>query len=149
MKRSRARKWGTRFLCCAVFLLITYPLSVYFYFGYEREGRSVAVWNGQLHMMVTRNQRYIDARRPHQKGWDIHRSERAKWDLMPKFSMGPAGVQLGIPHWIAVLAFGSLAIGCFMWRRSHAQEVCKQCGYDLTGNVSGVCPECGEALANQ
>jgi hypothetical protein len=23
--------------------------------------------------------------------------------------------------------------------------ICKRCGYDLTGNVSGVCPECGEA----
>ena len=24
--------------------------------------------------------------------------------------------------------------------------LCVQCGYDLTGNVSGVCPECGRAL---
>jgi rubrerythrin len=23
---------------------------------------------------------------------------------------------------------------------------CRKCGYDLTGNVSGVCPECGEAV---
>ena len=23
---------------------------------------------------------------------------------------------------------------------------CQTCGYDLTGNVSGVCPECGEAI---
>ncbi len=23
---------------------------------------------------------------------------------------------------------------------------CTTCGYDLTGNVSGVCPECGEAV---
>ena len=22
-------------------------------------------------------------------------------------------------------------------------HLCRQCGYDLTGNVSGVCPECG------
>ena len=26
-------------------------------------------------------------------------------------------------------------------RRRHGQ--CIECGYDLTGNVSGVCPECG------
>jgi hypothetical protein len=25
------------------------------------------------------------------------------------------------------------------WRRG----LCARCGYDLTGNVSGVCPECG------
>jgi hypothetical protein len=26
-----------------------------------------------------------------------------------------------------------------------AQTLCRACGYDLTGNVSGVCPECGTA----
>jgi hypothetical protein len=28
-------------------------------------------------------------------------------------------------------------------RREHG--LCLACGYDLTGNVSGVCPECGRA----
>ena len=28
------------------------------------------------------------------------------------------------------------------WRRKHG--LCVSCGYDLTGNVSGRCPECGE-----
>ena len=23
---------------------------------------------------------------------------------------------------------------------------CRKCGYDLTGNVSGKCPECGEVV---
>jgi len=23
---------------------------------------------------------------------------------------------------------------------------CRKCGYDLTGNISGVCPECGERI---
>ncbi len=27
-----------------------------------------------------------------------------------------------------------------------AQNRCQGCGYDLTGNVSGVCPECGTAV---
>jgi hypothetical protein len=26
---------------------------------------------------------------------------------------------------------------------SHHVGICVQCGYNLTGNVSGVCPECG------
>jgi len=25
---------------------------------------------------------------------------------------------------------------------------CRDCGYNLTGNVSGVCPECGEAISD-
>ena len=28
----------------------------------------------------------------------------------------------------------------------HDERYCIQCGYDLTGNVSGVCPECGEKV---
>jgi len=27
--------------------------------------------------------------------------------------------------------------------------ICVPCGYDLTGNVSGRCPECGEAALEQ
>jgi hypothetical protein len=32
------------------------------------------------------------------------------------------------------------------WRRRR-RGLCVKCGYNLTGNVSGVCPECGTALA--
>ena len=31
------------------------------------------------------------------------------------------------------------------WRRRR-KGLCIKCGYNLTGNVSGVCPECGEVL---
>jgi len=32
-------------------------------------------------------------------------------------------------------------------RRIVESEVCSTCGYDLTGNVSGVCPECGVTIS--
>jgi hypothetical protein len=39
----------------------------------------------------------------------------------------------------------------YRWDRPHelrrerrAKGLCVRCGYDLRGNVSGVCPECGE-----
>lgn len=31
------------------------------------------------------------------------------------------------------------------WRRR--RNLCPSCGYDLTGNISGVCPECSEPLS--
>lgn len=37
----------------------------------------------------------------------------------------------------------------FRWRwgeKEAAARHCDQCGYNLTGNVSGVCPECGERI---
>jgi hypothetical protein len=35
---------------------------------------------------------------------------------------------------------------CWMIRRRRIRGGCGACGYDLTGNVSGVCPECGTAV---
>ena len=37
----------------------------------------------------------------------------------------------------------------FNWpgfRRRFKPNECRHCGYDLTGNVSGVCPECGTPI---
>ena len=53
------------------------------------------------------------------------------------------------PQWPLVLAAAlPPAVGAFR-RRRHARvpiNACRTCGYDLTGNVSGVCPECGTPL---
>ena len=58
-------------------------------------------------------------------------------------------------HWYAMLAFGVLC-GLYpsfvfvrgplrrWWRRR--KGLCIKCGYNLTGNESGVCPECGTEI---
>ena len=66
------------------------------------------------------------------------------------------------PWWISLTHFASgLATLAFLsvmlllpdsvrsspGRRRRASGQCLQCGYPLTGNVSGVCPECGTAIA--
>lgn len=33
-----------------------------------------------------------------------------------------------------------------VWRTRERSSPCGTCGYDLTGNESGTCPECGEAI---
>jgi len=53
-----------------------------------------------------------------------------------------------IPHWFLALTFAILpAIWLFKWnnRRKLGPNACPSCGYDLTGNESGKCPECGVA----
>lgn len=40
-------------------------------------------------------------------------------------------------------------LGIFLlWGRRHTDgtDFCTTCGYNLTGNVSGICPECGERI---
>ena len=48
---------------------------------------------------------------------------------------------------LALLAWATvgLAVGINTWNRRLAEElgVCLICSYDLTGNESGICPECG------
>jgi len=54
----------------------------------------------------------------------------------------------GFPLWIPTTIFGlypAWALVAFVRRRRRLARgnLCKDCGYNLTGNVSGVCPECG------
>ena len=34
-------------------------------------------------------------------------------------------------------------------RRRRQLGLCLNCGYNLTGNVSGICPECGQPVAQE
>jgi hypothetical protein len=59
-----------------------------------------------------------------------------------------SGGSIRIPYLALVAltaAAGAAARGGVVRRRRRraANLVCSACGYDLTGNVSGVCPECG------
>lgn len=68
------------------------------------------------------------------------------------FGLGlPIRVNLGghelirIPLWLPLVIVAT-PTATLLWRdrRRILPGYCKQCGYNLTGNVSGVCPECGE-----
>jgi hypothetical protein len=54
-------------------------------------------------------------------------------------------VRVMIYYWILAGISGLLAVasGVLWWRYALPPGVCQTCGYNLTGNVSGVCPECG------
>jgi hypothetical protein len=56
-----------------------------------------------------------------------------------------------VPQWVVPAVLGPLpAARIVRWRRLRRRpptNTCGGCGYDLTGNVSGVCPECGKATA--
>ena len=53
-----------------------------------------------------------------------------------------------VPFWLLVVATG-LPTAILWWRdRRPKAGFCKVCKYDLMGNVSGACPECGTAVEN-
>ena len=66
------------------------------------------------------------------------------------------GIQLwGSPSWLIAFLFIMLILGIHAARRfgEFAEDeefpACAFCRYNLTGNTSGVCPECGEAIVAQ
>ena len=69
---------------------------------------------------------------------------------LPRVRSLPAGPYRGgfeatVPLWTLILL--ALLPACWLWLldRRRPPGHCPKCGYDLTGNTSGLCPECGRA----
>ncbi len=74
----------------------------------------------------------------------VPRYRQIEWGWYPHYYT-PA--MLMCPGWCPVLACAVPA--GLLWRRDRRRMppgYCQKCGYNLTGNVSGRCPECGEAV---
>jgi len=71
-----------------------------------------------------------------------------KWPSFSHYQNGDlSGVYMTLPLWIP--AFVLLLAAIVMLRRkvsSSFGQHCMKCNYDLTGNKSGVCPECGQGV---
>jgi hypothetical protein len=70
------------------------------------------------------------------------------WWRAPMIISWPDGrTILFIPLW---LLLGPVGVGAILIRiqrsRHRVNSGCQQCGYDLTGNMSGVCSECGAPI---
>jgi hypothetical protein len=57
-----------------------------------------------------------------------------------------AGVVVDGGFWAGVVWGVCAAMGWAWGRVKWKKGTCRKCGYDLSGNVSGVCPECGSGL---
>ena len=88
---------------------------------------------------------------------------RTRWDIGTWEITGEWIGGIGAPTWFILAVFALLPLARFARRatpaavlfvQQHSQVarrlrrgLCPGCSYDLTGNVSGVCPECGSAIA--
>ena len=64
---------------------------------------------------------------------------------VPAPQYGGDGVSLSLPVLLVLIALPTI----LLWhldRRRHPPGHCADCGYNLTGNVSRVCPECGTSI---
>ena len=79
--------------------------------------------------------------------WGIHSVKRSVFLLWPKTGIfGLDKTAIVFPTWMFLLA--ALIPTVLAWRRLRRPLPghCRKCGYDLTGNVTGVCSECGEEI---
>ena len=81
-------------------------------------------------------------------GFEFVRFEGWMTAWLPMFSSMLGGSVLFIPMWMPLGAVALPTAYLFHRDRRHPRGHCKQCGYDLQGNESGVCPECGRAISN-
>jgi hypothetical protein len=71
-----------------------------------------------------------------------------------RMEFSPSQVVWGatLPLWLIAIVGAALAILAIR-RARHVREMqrragrCVACGYDLTGNISGICPECGTKVS--
>jgi hypothetical protein len=79
-------------------------------------------------------------------GWRAARLPYLSPWWKPAYRAGPERGRYVLPLWIPA-ALGAI-VAAWLRRRDglYALGHCQKCGYDLTGNKSGVCPECGTKL---
>lgn len=99
----------------------------------------------------------VESNRPADPWWSLGPFEYSvSAEMRFWFGNGPwpprrFGHCLKFPLWFPFLLFAAYPALAFIrgpWRRHRRQRkgLCLKCGYDLTGNTSGRCPECGEAV---
>lgn len=153
-KWRRRLKWGGFTLCLLV--LLTWGASLFLTWGYfvANPGRYMidvnlnggvllAHWwddyDSPLRLLVF----------PRESAFDIRREfSPPSWRL--ELETGSKGyVGIGLPLWV-VFVVVVIPTAFLFWRDCRIPAgYCENCGYDLTGNTSGVCPECGESLMTE
>ena len=120
----------------SVVLSMLWVVSVRYAFGYVGSSACVYFESGAYSMFATRGQWPAE-------GWlGIGRS---RWPVIWR-PEAPA-LLLMMPLWMPLS--GAVIPTVFLCRRTLRSPPghCQTCGYNLTGDVSGVCPECGTPIA--
>jgi hypothetical protein len=148
--RRVLKRAGTAY-CVAVFstAVITIWVRPVFGFGYgyvaARHGNLAVVWSAADDALRgTRFSTGLNFAAPPARFQLLLPTIR---QVRPRTSVSPPRVDwfILLPFWL-LLAVGVVPTAR-LWLRNgpYPRGCCHKCGYNLTGNVSGVCPECGTA----
>lgn len=133
----RWSKWASTFACVAIaiFWAISYSGQIVAHVGSQG---AVFLWRGRVRQPFTG---ILPPDFSGPRGWQIYSRNTL-----------PFGIDdIDLPLWLPMMlvAVPAALLWCDELRSlvrrwsTKLPRRCEQCRYDLTGNVSGVCPECG------
>jgi hypothetical protein len=136
----RFAKWLALVLCVATF--VVFSLSLFRDLVWYGTGIRVGLEGG-----LVGADWWNVSRRYAEDGWELLTPRHHwMWHWVPEFGKSPyATGGLMVPPWMPFLA--SVVPTLILWWRDLRPPragLCSYCGYNLTGNLSGRCPECGE-----
>lgn len=111
--------------------------SVYFFYGYSGRGE-FGIVQGAVEVGFTRST----------FGWIAGASSNRLRNLywMPHVYWDQGARVIVIPLWIPTILAAVASVYFHRKARTAPPGQCRYCRYDLTGNESGVCPECGTPM---
>jgi len=84
---------------------------------------------------------------------DSKRIARVRPTFKEVGTLGITGENIFLPLWFVALLFAVLPASrittILQQRHTDREHLCPTCGYNLTGNTSGVCPECGTPATHE
>lgn len=153
MKRTPGRvrtaaKWVGLSACAGTVLasLISFTGSL----AWVSQGRRHALVMAEQNLMLWAYVGEFDRARVDQVDWFSRQRYHGVWWWPCRFPYGrinSAFFHVRVPLWMLLVGFG-LPTAVLFWTGRPRRRVghCDNCGYDLTGNVSGRCPECGTTI---
>ena len=144
-KRHRLRRFGKWVgIAACVLVLVAWPVSL-------RRYVIVCVYRTQVSLkagmfaFVQWSEGFVGEKEPFR--FIVMHKHSDSQRFLPRFWKSGGNVNGEIPLYGFLLAAAIPTI--ILWRRDrrHPPGHCQRCGYDLTSNVSGVCPECGTPVA--
>ncbi len=145
--RQRQRSIGRLGAAVTVLLLVMFVLSAWYRIA-------VVPKAGYLRFEITAGGFYCDWTDPAtlRKGQTVIYTgplefKRHRFQLgLAQWFKGQSSASEGyfsVPGWLILTLVGVPTVWLILRSRGARLGHCTTCGYDLTGNVSGVCPECG------
>lgn len=144
MKPSiRIARWTC--LVCLVLLVVTVAVSHIRYIVFQAPYISILMSSGRLGIGTSR----LPGIAPRDSMYFLIQPIEPRGPLFPWFDSIvtlDGWNMIIIPLWLPLACMALLTVVLFIRNRARRIEgLCRKCNYNLTGNESGVCPECGLA----